>query len=165
MPFTPFHLGPGLLIGLIFFKYIDFPTFLIASVIIDLEPFLVLFLGLNYPLHGFFHSFVGGTIVAVLLAFFMSRFNKKISNIISFFKLRQNSSFKNILLASLFGIYFHIILDSPLYKDIKPFYPLDLNPFYSMLISFEIYTFCTLSFFAGLVLCVYKLFRGRKNNL
>jgi hypothetical protein len=65
MPFTPYHLGPALFLGLLFLRFIDFPTFLIASVIMDVEPFLVLFFNLNYPLHGFFHSLLGGTLVAI----------------------------------------------------------------------------------------------------
>jgi len=48
MPFTPYHLGPGLFVGLLFLGFIDFPTFLVASVIVDMEPFLVLTLNLNY---------------------------------------------------------------------------------------------------------------------
>ena len=51
MPFTPYHLGPGLFVGLLFLSFIDFPTFLVASVIVDVEPFMVLALNLNYPLH------------------------------------------------------------------------------------------------------------------
>jgi len=73
MPFTPFHLGPGLLFGLLLLGYIDFPTFLVASVIVDVEPFLVLTLNLNYPLHGFLHSFLGGTLLAFLVAAAMSK--------------------------------------------------------------------------------------------
>ena len=49
MPLTPFHLGPGLLFGLLLFRYIDFPTSLIASVIVDVEPILAL-ASLNYLL-------------------------------------------------------------------------------------------------------------------
>ncbi|MCK4239253.1 MAG: hydrolase, partial [Candidatus Lokiarchaeota archaeon] len=76
MPLTPFHLGPGLLIGLILLNFIDFPTFLIASVIVDVEPFIVILFDLDYPLHGFCHSFLGGTIIAFLLAAVMSKIRK-----------------------------------------------------------------------------------------
>ena len=130
MPFTSYHLGPGLMIGLLFLNFIDFPTFLIASVIVDMEPFVVLIFSLNYPLHGFFHSFLGGTIVALLLTVVMSKMRKYISSLMSFFKLKQEVSFKRILVASLMGIYIHILLDSPIYTDIQPFFPLDINPFY-----------------------------------
>ena len=37
MPFTSYHLGPGLMIGLLFINIIDFPTFLIASIIVDIK--------------------------------------------------------------------------------------------------------------------------------
>ena len=48
------HLGPALLFGLILFNYFDFPTFLIANIIVDIEPLTVILLGLDSPLHGFF---------------------------------------------------------------------------------------------------------------
>lgn len=131
MPLTPFHLGPGLLIGLLLLSFLDFPTFLIASVIVDVEPILVLTLGLDYPLHGFFHSFLGGTFVAFLLTVVMSRVRESLSPLLSFFKLEQRSTFKTILLASLSGTYLHILLDSRVHTDIRPFYPLESNPFLS----------------------------------
>ncbi len=130
MPLTPFHLGPGLLIGLILLYYIDFPTFLIASVIVDVEPIIVILFDLDYPLHGFCHSFLGGTIIAFLLAAVMSKIRKPISPLLSFFKLEQEISFKRILVAALAGVYIHILLDAPIYTDIQPLFPLDINPFY-----------------------------------
>ncbi len=93
MPFTPYHLGPALFLGLIFLSFIDFPTFLVASVIVDVEPFLVLILNLNYPLHGFFHSFLGGTLVAVPLALMMNRIRGRLSPLLSAFRLEQKISF------------------------------------------------------------------------
>ncbi len=130
MPLTPFHLGPALLIGLILLRYLDFPTFLIANIIVDIEPILVLFFRLDYPLHGFFHSFLGGSIAAFLLAVVMSKIRKPISPLISFFKIEQEISFKKILAASLIGVFLHILLDSPIYTDIRPLFPLEINPFY-----------------------------------
>jgi hypothetical protein len=38
MPFTPFHPGLALMLGLLFFSYLDLGTALVASVAIDLEP-------------------------------------------------------------------------------------------------------------------------------
>lgn len=164
MPFTPFHLGPGLLFGLLFLSYIDFPTFLLANVIVDVEPFLVLYFNLQYPLHGFLHSFLGGTLIAFLLAIVMSKLRNSFSPLMSFFRLEQKTSFKSILLASLFGIYLHILLDSRLYQDIKPFYPFDFNPFLSrrMFIGLEIYGLCILSFIGGGVIYIIKLFTLRR---
>jgi len=164
MPFTPFHLGPALLLGLIVFSYIDFPTFLIANVIVDVEPFLVLALNLEYPLHGFLHSFLGGTLMAFLLATIMSKVREWFAPILAFFKLEQKASFRGVLLASFLGIYLHILLDSPLYPEMKPLYPLDVNPFISRSIptSFEIYALCTISFIVGIAIYAIKLVYQKK---
>jgi len=37
MPFTLYHLGPALLLGLLFRRRLDLPTFLVANVVVDLE--------------------------------------------------------------------------------------------------------------------------------
>jgi len=149
MPFTPLHLGPALFFGFLLQRYIHFSTFLIANVIIDIEPFLVLFLSLNYPLHGFFHSFLGGSLVAVILSLLMAKIKEIVQN--------QKIPKGDIWLAAFSGIYLHILLDSPLYTDIKPFYPFTGNPFYrinlgkGLIISdAEIYFLCILLFIAGL---------------
>lgn len=164
MPFTPFHLRPALFFGLLLFGLLNFPTFLIANVIVDLEPLLIMFMDLDFPLHGFFHSFIGGSTVAILLTFSMLKLNDWISKIMPFFKLKQKTSPRSVWLSSFSGIYFHILLDSRLYTDIKPFYPFNYNPFYSssILVSFEIYTFCILCFFAGFLLCAYKIIRTKR---
>lgn len=164
MPFTPFHLGPALLFGLVFYSYLDFPTFLIANVIVDIEPFIVLALGLDLPLHGFFHSFLGGTLVSLILAFAMVRLGKFLKPLISFFHLEQTQRVKNVLTAALSGIYLHIVLDAQLYTDIKPFYPYLVNPLFSgsMSTGFEVYGFCVLSALVGAVLYFYKIIRTRR---
>jgi len=160
MPLTPFHLGPGLLIGLLLLSYIDFPTFLVASVIVDVEPIMVLVFDLDCPLHGFFHSFLGGTIVAFLLAAVMSEVRKSLSSLLSYFRLEQKSTFKDILLASLSGAYIHILLDSWMHMDIRPFYPLDLNPFLSgsTLPGLWMHILCVWCFMGAVIIYVVRLF-------
>ena len=160
MPFTPYHLGPALLFGLLFLGFIDFPTFLVANAIVDVEPFLVLALNLNYPLHGFFHSFLGGTSVAVLLALIMHQTRDKLSPLVSFFKLEQKISFMRILAAAFAGICIHILLDSRIYTDIQPFYPSTYNPLLTagVLAGLDAYIFCIWSFFAALIVYIIRLF-------
>ena len=151
MPLTPFHLGPALLLGLALFSLIHLPTFLVANVFPDIEPLLVLLLGLDYPLHGFFHSFLGGSIIAILLSLVMIRVDKKIQKIMRFFRLGQAHSQKSIWLSSFSGIYLHILLDSFLYGDIEPFFPITANPLHLPIASagFAIYALCAVSFILG----------------
>lgn len=162
MPFTPFHLGPALFFGLLLFRYINFPTFLIANIIVDIEPFLILLLGLNYPLHGFFHSFLGGSIIAVLFSFAMIKVNEREPKLMAFFGLGQNISSKTIWLASFSGIYLHIVFDSFLYTDIKPLYPFSYNPFYALLLPYDVYSLCSILFLGGLVFYALKLIRDKR---
>ncbi len=166
MPLTPFHLGPALFFGLLFFRLINLPAFLIANVVVDIEPFLILFLGLDLPLHGFFHSFLGGSIIVIILSLAMIKMDKPVQKIMSAFKLGQKYSKRSIWLASFSGIYLHILLDSILYTDIKPFFPLNVNPFYnsSMFAGFEIYSLCVILFILGLALYAYKALKQRIQN-
>ena len=160
MPFTPYHVGPALFLGLLFLSFIDFPTFLVASVIVDIEPFLVLALNLDYPLHGFFHSLLGGTLVAIPLALIMLKLREKISPILSFFRLDQEISFRRILVASLSGIYIHILFDSRIYTDIQPFYPSTYNPLLTtgLLAGLDSYIICIWSFFGAVIIYIIRLF-------
>ncbi len=164
MPFTPFHLGPGLLVGLLLLSYVDFPTFLVASVIVDVEPFLVLWWNLPYPLHGFFHSFLGGTLVALCLLLLMHKARKSLSPLLFFFKINQTVSFKKIVLAAVSGIYLHIILDSLMHRDIRPFYPLDLNPFLGLSSDLGVYMLCMWSFVGGVIIYIIRCVLGRRNG-
>lgn len=157
MPFTPFHWGPSSWIGLLLFKIFDFPTLLIASVIVDIEPFCVFVFNAPWHLHGFLHSFLGGSILAFFTAIIFYLLKTQIKKVMTVFKLAQTSSFKKILWTSFFGIYFHILLDSFLYTDIKPFYPLGSNPFLEFFSYSQIYLFCGLSFLIGILFYLIRL--------
>ncbi len=154
MPFTPLHLGPGFLMGLLFFRYLDLPTVLVASVILDVEPVLVLSLSIDAPLHSVFHSFLGGTLAAVLLIVVMRPLRPRLSSLFSLLGLEQRPFLRTITLASLAGIYLHLLLDAVMHHDLQPFYPFALNPFFSngAFLGVDVTTVCVGCFFGGLVL-------------
>ncbi len=164
MPFTILHLGPALFFGLLFFRRINFPAFVIASVILDIEPLAVIIsflpsgisLPVDYPWHGFFHTFVGGSLVVVVLSFLITKWYGKVRKIMKFFKLDQKYSAKGVLTASFSGIFLHILLDTPLNADVKPFFPFQANPFYGALTIFELYALCIAMLAAGIALYALK---------
>ena len=55
------------------------------------------------------------------------------------------------MVSGFLGTMFHILLDSPLYDDIRPFYPLKTNPLYNPILSFEVYSFCVWTGILGIV--------------
>jgi membrane-bound metal-dependent hydrolase YbcI (DUF457 family) len=158
MPFTPFHFGPGLLLGILLFPFIDFGTLIIASVILDIEPLVVIVFGLPLPLHGFFHTYLGATIASIVLAACIYPVRNQLNSIVSLLILRQHSTLRHILLAGLIGTYFHVFLDSFLYTEMNPFWPLLGNPFLGIIGSSLVYSFCTFAGLVGFLLYVIRVF-------
>ncbi|MDI6690632.1 MAG: hypothetical protein QME50_02045 [Candidatus Bathyarchaeota archaeon] len=166
MPFTPFHLGPALLFGLALSAIFDFPTILVASVIPDLEPFCVVYFHVyNYPLHGFFHSYLGTSVLAVFVAIIIYPLRGWLDRVLTVFGISQKSSFRKIMFTSFFGVYLHVFLDSFLYGEMNPFYPLLGNPFIHILLPYGsysiIYGFCSLTAVLGIILYLYKTVKVR----
>jgi hypothetical protein len=159
MPFTPFHLGPALSFGLPLRKYMHTPTFVVANVIVDVEPFLVLFLGLNYPLHGYLHTFFLAFFVGLALGYVMFYLEKIFHPIFKMLLLEkdQTLNLRSFLAPGVLGTLFHVLLDSPLYSDIRPFYPLTINPLYNPSLTSEVYSFCVWMGILGIVFYGYLL--------
>jgi len=162
MPFTPFHFGPALLLSLALSVAFDLPALLVASVVPDVEPFYVMYFRVSgYELHGFFHSYLGSSILAVLVAVVMYPFRNLLNRVMAAFRLSRKSSFKKILLTSFVGVYSHVFLDSFLYRKMVPFYPLEGNPFFDVLSGYGtysvVYGFCSVAFFLGVILYFYRI--------
>ncbi len=156
MPFTPFHFGPSACIALPLKRYIDFPTFMLANVTIDIEPLLVMVFDLSYPLHGFAHSFVGAAIVGIGLGVVANLAKGFIHRIMkNMLGLEYSSSIKQYLLSGMLGCEFHVLLDSPLYTDIKPFLPFSsINPFMGLIQDSFMYKMCAYAFIPAIVIYI-----------
>jgi len=142
MPFTPYHFGPAVLIGVLLFPFIDIATVMIASVIVDLEPLAVILFDLPMPLHAFFHSYLGATIAGAGVSICVYPFRRYLNEIVALFGLKQESSFRQILPAGLIGTYSHVLLDSFLYAEMNPLYPFIGNPFVGALSFGLVYNLC-----------------------
>lgn len=168
MPFTPFHLGPALLFGMLLRKHLHLPTFLISNVILDVEPLLVLILGLRYPLHGYFHTFIIGFLTGFSLSLIMLILERFLATLYKVFLLEHETrpTLIQFLFAGSSGTTLHVLLDSPLYDDIQPLYPSKINPFYNPAFSREIYFLCLVTGVLGFssYICVFVFPRIRKNK-
>ena len=145
MPFTPFHLGPALILGLPLRRNIHLPTFLVASIIIDLEPLAVLVFGIySYPLHGYLHTILSAVIIGILLGYIMYKLEVILEPLWNIIQLKPRVDMETgaYSLAGITGVLLHVLLDSPLYSDIKPLYPLPINPLYNPGQALNIYTAC-----------------------
>ena len=171
IPYTHYHLGPSGLIGLLLLKWVDFPTLLIASVILDIEGISVLVFNLSYPLHGYFHSFLGATLAALLVILLMKYLRKYFSPTMAVFKVKQDFTLRSISIGAFLGTFSHILLDAMLYGEMNPFFPLTGNPFLieSSFTRFYMLTFCTFCALGALLTYFIKLtiqiLKNKKSDL
>lgn len=145
MPFTPYHVGPALLVALLLYPLLDIPTFIVASLILDLEPLAVI-LGLaDWSMHGVFHSLTLGTIVGVVLALPMYLVKKYTKPIQIGRMPPKEFTIKDLILTSVLGIWLHIFLDVFIYSDLNLFYPIQWNPLVGLVPYQTIINFCLVS--------------------
>lgn len=154
MPFTPYHFGPSACIALPLRKYIDIPVFILANVVIDFEPLAVILLDLNYPLHGYFHTFLGGTVVALVWGFIAYSGKSILQRLMKLFHLSYETNLGKMLLSAILGAWFHLLLDSICWRDMRPFWPLDTNPFINLMTLKTVRLLCTISFLPAFVLYI-----------
>lgn len=128
MPFTPFHLGPALFLGLLLLVEVDLPTFLAANLAVDLRSVLVFFDVLDGPLHGPLHTLLGALVVAALLTGVSYAARRYVDPVLATLRLSQDWSWRTIAAGSFGGVTLHLLLDAFLYEGMALFYPLAGNP-------------------------------------
>jgi len=123
MPFTPFHLGPALLLGVLLYYWVDLPTLLVASVIVDVCAALVVNGPLSGPTHGILTTSVGGTFVGLLVGGLALALPARIQRLGSPFRLADTVPAGPVFAGAVVGVAAHVVLDATLYADVQPFWP------------------------------------------
>lgn len=151
MPFTPLHMGPGIVIKALLQGSFSLMVFGWAQIIMDIQPLVVLFTGEGH-LHGFSHTYVGATLLAIISAL-SGKYLSEFGLIILKISKRQNPiqiGWKIVFISAFIGTYSHVILDSIMHADIEP-----LNPFSSHNALFKaisislLHKFCIISGLVG----------------
>ncbi len=152
MPFTPFHMGPGIAIKAILQGSFSLMVFGWAQIVMDIQPLIVMITGEGH-LHGFTHTYVGATLLAVF-----SALTGKYLSQVGLYVLGMNSNWKvNIRWwiaagSAAMGAYSHVLLDSIMHADIEPFYPIATdNQLLGVLSVSALHEFCLYSGLVGSV--------------
>lgn len=160
MPITPFHFGPGAAIHAIAPKRISFIAFCTANVLVDIEPLYYMRTG-QFPLHRFFHTCIGATlIVGMTVALFVAA--RAFANR---FRLPNLFGWRDLGVASVaagaaFGSYTHIIFDSIMHSDIRPFAPFsDSNPLLRALPLDALHWLCVVAGVIGIAILLLRKLR------
>jgi membrane-bound metal-dependent hydrolase YbcI (DUF457 family) len=170
MPFTPYHFGPNLAVGLVFKRWINIPALVLMNVVMDIEPLIVILLNIhNYPEHGLTHTYGGAIALALLASLFLNAIKKPMNDMMGLVGLRQSNTLTSIVIGCLLGAVFHVFLDSFMYHDIKPFFPFDVNPFSNRAEPGDVRFFCVVCYGAAVIIyggmLAYRTNLKKKNKL
>lgn len=119
--------------------------------IVDTRAALIFFGYLDGRLHGPLHTFIFGTVLALVLSASVYSVKPVLNRVLAFFQLDQTRAWRPVVTAAIAGVFLHICLDSMLYTDIRPFYPTSFNPFLGLLSPFVVYGLCVVAFVIGVI--------------
>ncbi len=156
MPFTPIHVGPGILIKAALQGSFSLMIFGWSQILIDIQPLVVMLTGKG-ELHGFTHTFAFATVIAVVAALtgkhLSEWFLRKVD--IPLLKISPRITWPVAIVSALLGTYSHILLDSIMHTDMEPFYPVVTdNPFYGIVSVPMLHNLCVASGILGAVVYV-----------
>lgn len=162
MPITPFHFGPGAAIHALAPRQVSFLAFVAANVLIDVEPFYFIATR-QYPLHRFFHTYVGASLVVVgtvVLFVAARRFAVRfwLPNVFGW----QELGVRPVALGALAGACSHVVLDSLMHGDMAPLAPFsNANPLLQAVSLSTLHWSCVAAgVAAAVVLAVRRLLRA-----
>ena len=161
MPFTPFHMGPGIAIKSVLGNYFSLTVFGFSQVVIDIEPLVRILRG-DAMLHGVTHTYLGAFflgMVSLLVGKIVCTWLLRLWNVFvgfghsSWLRLSPNISWLAATIGAFLGVFSHVFLDSIMHSDMKPFLPFDTsnNLLYLMPIGW-LHLWCLILGIAGLMI-------------
>ena len=162
MPITPFHFGPGAAMHAGAPRHVSFLAFFSANVLIDLESFINFTYGFE-PVHAFFHTYVGASIVVAFIAavFAGLRWSAGRISLPNLFDW-QGLSMRQVLIGAALGAHSHIAIDSFMHFDMQPFSPFVAgNPFAGKVSVDTLQYACVAVGVVGLLVTAVRAFKRR----
>lgn len=161
MPFTPFHMGPGLAIKAVTGRHFSLLAFGVAQVAMDIEPLVGMLTSANV-LHGASHTYLAAVPIAaasglatpLLCRPALRRWNRELAAYDKAW-LIESDDFRWLALATgaLTGTLTHVALDSIMHHDIHPLAPFSgSNALLAAVPLGTLHAACVVAGFAGALL-------------
>ena len=155
MPFTPYHVGPGIAAKAILQDHFSLVIFSATQVVMDLQPLVVMLTGRG-EVHGATHTLLGAAVLGVASAL---AFRYPTQWFLNLFlprnRLKVSISWRTAFLSALAGTFSHALIDALIYPDVEPLWPLTTaNPLRFGITTPQMITFCWVSGVIGIVLYV-----------
>ncbi len=163
MPFTPIHMGPGILVKAILRSSFSLMVFGWTQIIMDIQPLIVMITG-DGDLHGYTHTYVGAVLVAVVAALSGKYFSEIGLRIFGMAKEQPVIILWRVAFFSAFiGSFSHVFLDSIMHADVEPFFPITrINNFHGFASIEVLHKFCLYSGLVGTAMYYVVSWRVRK---
>lgn len=169
MPFTPFHMGPGMALKSVAGNRFSLITFGAAQVAMDIEPGVGMLRGAAV-LHGWSHTYLGAAAIgaAVLLCrpacnWILHRWNAELRHHrLNWVVSPEPIAWLPAAVGAFAGTLSHVALDSLMHFDIRPSAPFsDANSLLGLISFRSVYLSCVAAGIAGLMLWVSAQWRRR----
>lgn len=151
MPFTPYHFGPSVFVGLALRRWLDVPVFVLANVIVDIEVLVIAALGLGRPQHRYAHTLLIGACVGVIWAVAAYPARPLFERLMQVFHIPYETSFYKMLVSGVLGVWFHVLIDSIYHWDVPMLWPSKAKPLFNIIPHDWIKPICVIFFFAALI--------------
>ena len=123
MPFTPYHMGPGILFKALLRGGFSLMIFGWVQILMDLQPLIVMVTN-EGRLHGSSHTYLGATLIAFFAAVSGKYLVQFVLGLLPQAKHRGvGISWAVAFLSAFVGSYSHVALDSIMHSDVVPFWP------------------------------------------
>jgi membrane-bound metal-dependent hydrolase YbcI (DUF457 family) len=142
MPFTPFHMGAACVVKAVAGRHFSMTVFGFSQVAMDVQPLYHMVRGEGI-IHGFSHTFLGATLIGVLtvlagkpLCQVLLRFWAADPGELFLKWLRGPHiiSWPTTIVSAFVGTYSHVLIDSLVSFDVRPFAPFsDWSPLLDMI--------------------------------
>lgn len=135
MPFTPLHMGPGIVVKAALQSCFSLIVFGWSQIVIDIQP-LVVMLTDKGELHGFSHTFLGATLIGLFCGFTGKHLAELVLRIIREPKYLP-MGWRVSVASAFIGTYSHIFIDSIMHTDVFPLSPFSTESPLHGIISIE----------------------------
>ena len=116
-------MGPGILVKALLQGSFSLMVFGWSQIVMDLQPLVAIITG-EGKLHGFTHTYVGATLIAIFSAVTGKYLSQWVLVVLSNGAKRGiNIRWWVVFLSAFIGAYSHVVLDSIMHTDIEPFSP------------------------------------------
>jgi membrane-bound metal-dependent hydrolase YbcI (DUF457 family) len=144
VPFTPYHLGPGLFFKSLAPRHFSFAAFLATQVVIDVEPLVYVLRG-QVPVHRIAHTVLFGSLIGLAVASLIYLVTLAIRHKSAWHLpgLTAEVTPLGLAVGGLVGGASHAILDALADADIRPLRPFtDANPFQGLVTLAAVHMIC-----------------------